>query len=848
MIKKISLLLFGYFCFVPTFLYAQNGNEILKVNYQKLISESDLTYNEPVTRSEAGMPVGNGRMGSLVWTTPTSIKFQINRVDIFGSNSASNNFYQRNTDYCGGAGFVDIDFVDFGKSVFEGKDFKQHLSCYDGLVTVKGSGIIAKVLAWNEKDVMAVKISDNRKNPKTIDTDLRMLRDPIVHRGNHTAESKISVDGNNIILTQVFKEDNYYCSSAVVIGIKGREVQPRIENETTVKLSAKEGNNPFTVFIASAASFDSSENVAAKATKQLESAEAEGFNNLYKSNKKWWSNFWQKSFVHLHSSDSVADFVQKNYNYFLYVMGSSSLGEFPPKFNGMLWTTGGDAREWGGLYWGANQSCLYNGLFPTNHMELMDPMFKMYTGMFQSCELAAEQQWGSKGIFIPETVAFNGLPPLPEDISAEMEQLYLLKKPWSEKSDRFTNYASTKTPFLSRWNWKAKGKWEEGKWMVGDRGGGPYGPVTHTFSRGAKIAYQYWQRYEYTLDKDWLRKYAYPMLEGIADFYRNYPNVKKEKDGKYHIYNVNDNEALWGGQNTCEEISSMMGIFPAVIKASEILGVDQNLRPVWKEFLDNLSPLTLSTDYPDSLRRTKTQTFVKALPPIVHGHGAALPDANTMPVWFFDLCNLDSQNPERLKIANATYDAYFRHGINKDTRMFVLSKLAVAGAILGRADATKYLIPNQIRTSESQVLANRMTLREGYQTQGVERLGRVADALNIALCQSAPPEPGGDPIIYVFSAFPKDWNADFKLLARGNFLVTSSIKDGNIKFVELHSNSGALCRLHNPWDDGSVTLYRNGKKSETLSGSILTFDTEKDEDIVVVKKGTVPEQFKQSIL
>jgi len=28
------------------------------------------------------MPVGNGRMGSLVWTTPTALRFQINRVDV----------------------------------------------------------------------------------------------------------------------------------------------------------------------------------------------------------------------------------------------------------------------------------------------------------------------------------------------------------------------------------------------------------------------------------------------------------------------------------------------------------------------------------------------------------------------------------------------------------------------------------------------------------------------------------------------------------------------------------------------------------------------------------------------
>ena len=69
-------------------------------------------------------------------------------------------------------------------------------------------------------------------------------------------------------------------------------------------------------------------------------------------------------------------------------------------------------------------------------------MFDMYTAMKESCALAAEQQWGSKGIFFPETYAFNGLAPLPDDIAAEMRDLYLLRKPWEQMSPRFRAYRS----------------------------------------------------------------------------------------------------------------------------------------------------------------------------------------------------------------------------------------------------------------------------------------------------------------------------------------------------------------------------------------------------------------------
>ena len=76
---------------------------LLDVDYGALVSRADLAYDRPVSRGEEGMPLGNGRMGSLVWTAPTALRLQINRVDVFGSNCATNSFPERNTDYCGAA-------------------------------------------------------------------------------------------------------------------------------------------------------------------------------------------------------------------------------------------------------------------------------------------------------------------------------------------------------------------------------------------------------------------------------------------------------------------------------------------------------------------------------------------------------------------------------------------------------------------------------------------------------------------------------------------------------------------------------------------------------------------------
>lgn len=89
---------------------ADAPSELTEADVRGLISESDLVYAQPVTRSEEGIPVGNGRMGSLVWTTPSQLRLQINRADVYGNNCATNSFFERHNDYCGGCAYLDIEF------------------------------------------------------------------------------------------------------------------------------------------------------------------------------------------------------------------------------------------------------------------------------------------------------------------------------------------------------------------------------------------------------------------------------------------------------------------------------------------------------------------------------------------------------------------------------------------------------------------------------------------------------------------------------------------------------------------------------------------------------------------
>ena len=143
-------------------------------------------------------------------------------------------------------------------------------------------------------------------------------------------------------------------------------------------------------------------------------------------------------------------------------------------------------------------------------------------------------------------------------------------------------------------------------------------------------------------------------------------------------------------------------------------------------------------------------------------------------------------------------------------------------------------------------MRNRLTLREGPGATEAERLGRVAEALQLALLQSAPPAPGKDAIIHVFPAWPKEWDAQYTLLSSGAFLMTTSMKQGKVGFVEVQSQAGGECKLRNPWGMSEVTLYRDGKKSESVRGPLLKFNTRQGEDVVVLRKGETLGQHRQA--
>jgi hypothetical protein len=296
------------------------------------------------------------------------------------------------------------------------------------------------------------------------------------------------------------------------------------------------------------------------------------------------------------------------------------------------------------------------------------------------------------------------------------------------------------------------------------------------------------------MDKNWLRERAYPMMKGAAEFYRNFPNLKKEADGKYHIHHTNNSESNWGGSDAPYEIACMHLIFPLAIRASEILGVDAELRPLWQEIKTNLIPE----------RDTRRGSVIYGSF-VYNGPGAIEP------------LGADAELKRR-------FLGFTRLGSFIDDK-------GIGGA---------------------QIFRNRLRLREGPGAIDAEHLGGLSFGIHSSLLASTPDTPEDEPVLQLFSdgskGWPKDWEAAFTLLARGAFEVSSAIKGGQVAFVEVRSLVGSECRLRNPWGDAAVTLYREGKQAETLRGVLLKFSTRQGEQVVLAQPGKTLAQLKRTVL
>ena len=314
-------------------------------------------------------------MGTLVWTTPNAIHFQINRGDVFATNKESTaGIFRVPVDYFAGCAQVSVDVG--GQPFAAGKAFEQRLSLYDAAATITGDAVSVRCFVSATTDVLVLEIDDQRGEPQPVRLTISMWQAPEVIHGSHAARYEFVESADSLLVVQRFDEKEHHCASAVTVRImeNGTQVKASGERARTITAPAKKGKR--TILISSAASWVPGADVGKSAVGLLQRAGKRSYDDLFGEHSRWWHDFWSRTYVHVASADGVAEFMQRVRYLHLYYMASSSRGVLPLKWNGGLFPTKGNGHYWGSQYWVWTTEMLYFPLLAADAIDLMETFFK----------------------------------------------------------------------------------------------------------------------------------------------------------------------------------------------------------------------------------------------------------------------------------------------------------------------------------------------------------------------------------------------------------------------------------------------------------------------------------------
>jgi alpha-L-fucosidase 2 len=343
----------------------------------------------------------------------------------------------------------------------------------------------------------------------------------------------------------------------------------------------------------------------------------------------------------------------------------------------------------------------------------------------------------------------------------------------------------------------------------------------------------YWWHFMYTMDLNFLRNRAFPVMREAVEFLVDYmkrPEAQGStgKDNKYHIFpsippGLDEiSPGLAKNADTLPDLTMTRFVFFAYLEACSILGnagTEQNLVSDVRELLSKFPEYpTAETQWGDVFVSVKGED-----PDTVYNIPASL-----MTVFPGEELGLHSST-ENYRRAARTYLNQQNEGGSD------LVFLNLIGARLGMLDIDKFirqieycLLPNGTCTNRALQVHGRYSNDDSFDImadKGVifENFGLPA-VVNECLLQSY------SGTIRVFPNWPGDLDAEFKTLrAAGAFLVSARMTGGEIEWVEITSEAGALLRLAMPWESGATVSSSTGRS--TVEWPVIELTTKPGEVI-----------------
>ena len=763
-------------------------------DHAALLAQHDIIYQTPVDIGPEWLPIGNGDLVGMVWMPPDGLTIGVNKCNLWDDRTAppplpaewswAPTEEERWTALVSGARLRIRSSLPIFETIYL-DDFLARLNLFQGLVEIASASPISKVraVAWVSKEpaVMGIQYEET-------------AREPVTH------EIQLSRWGSR----RLFHWYRQYDPTATSTGLDGTEagadqdsiwIEQKLRAMSFAVAARFVGTRYRTQILDRHSAVMTTEHARdLRGTLYLAvvTSEEDPF-PLRAARHKLAEAIAQgpTDLLDRHkkywagfwrkSYVQIPDAYLENLYYCnLYQLAASSQGDYPPPHSGGLWFWQHDARRWGHYYHWDIQQ-QYWPVQAANHPELARPYLDFRYRTLPQAEKYAREVHKRGGAY------------------------------YADVTDRWGR--ETVNP-----------------------------SVTHNLTPSAQIAMDFWRQYQYTEDREFLRTRAYPVMKAASQFYLD--TLERDAQWKYHIPLATCYENDIEQADTITDLSAIRQSFPACIRASEILGIDADLREKWAEVLRNLIDYGVINDATDDDGRVLPPVFSSGIP-LVDAEAGHDPNqgikkrpvlkgkrqfnisfrCEVAPVFPSGVVGLSQRGTKLFEVARATVEALKGGPAWNSAPIIAAARLGMARETyepliemveqyqkMPQGFLAEQVIPVE-KLSDFPEMSTPRKVVDGRRTNEVGMLPRVwffypdlelggilGATINEMLLQSH------DGIIRVFPALPQNWHdVAFRLRAVGAFLVTGEVRRGEIQPFVVESLAGSECEIESPWAGQEIT-------------------------------------------
>ncbi|MEU5634577.1 glycosyl hydrolase family 95 catalytic domain-containing protein [Streptomyces rishiriensis] len=320
-----------------------------------------------------------------------------------------------------------------------------------------------------------------------------------------------------------------------------------------------------------------------------------------------------------------------------------------------------------------------------------------------------------------------------------------------------------------------------------------------------------WLSYRHSMDEGLLRDTVYPVLRRAINYYLHF--LTPGSDGRLHLPSTLSPEyPVVPPQDTNYDLALIRWGCQTLLESAELLGVDDESAPRWRDVLARLTPYPVDAD----------GFMIGADTPYAQSHRHY---SHLLMVYPLYLVNWDQ--PENRELITRSVEHW--HALTGAHRGYSYTGAASLYAMTGDGDtAVSYLRKFFDPATRYPCQANTHYTEAG---PVIETPLSASQSLHDMFCQSW----GG--VVRVFPAVPSAW-ADLTLhdfRTQGAFLVSAVRTAGRTRFVRIRSLAGAPLKVKHGLSGRLTVLLDDGSPARThdLGDGVLSIDLPRSREVLI---------------